>query len=61
MEHDEAEEIRKLRKEAADLRISLGDEGVKNDELYQSYNKVKRESESINLEYYQIKNELQDG
>ena len=34
VEQEEVNEIRKLRKEAAELRVSLADEGMTNDDLY---------------------------
>ena len=34
VEHEEVGEIRRLRKEAAEMRVCLADDGSKNDELY---------------------------
>lgn len=60
-EYDKAEEIRKLRKEAAELRVNLSEVGKKNDELYQTCSKVNKEFESLNRDYYQAKSQQQEG
>lgn len=61
VEHEEVDEIRKLRKEAAELRVCLADEGTTNDDLYQTLTNLSRQSESANRDYYQLKSQLHDG
>ena len=60
-EREEVDEIRRLRKEAAEFRVCLADEGTTNDELYQTLTNLGRQAESANRDYYQMKSQLHDG
>lgn len=61
VEREEVEQIQTLRKQAADFRVKMAEQGSVNDQLYQDMTVVCRQQEQHNREYYKLKNELHDG